>query len=171
MAKPSKQKTRLQESDWAALFPSKSYMIGTSTIDIAPLSIQELSLVLNKLVQISDKISDSLNDSESVDPIDMELDESLISKNNAKTSLNVLNLVKIVMEESPDILSDISGIDVEDVKALPLDIALDLFNFCLDVNIESQDSLIKNFNGLGDRLSKFTGTKPASSQTRIPLAN
>lgn len=159
MAKPFKQKVRLQDSDWASLFPSKKYVIGATEIEVSPLSIEELASILDKLSAISDKIQEAVPSLEN-------LEDSV-----AKSSLTVIELVKIIMQESPDILSDLASVDVEDIKSLPLDKALDLFNFCLDVNIESQDSLIKNFNGLGDRLSQFMGNKPASSQTRIPLAS
>ena len=148
MSKPIKTKVNLKDSDWAALFPSKTYTIGTTSLEITPLSIEELASVLDKITLISDKIQDS--------------DLSDIS-DGVKTSLTVLNLVKIVMDYSPDILSDISGIELEDIKALPLDKALDLFNFCLDVNIESQTSLTKNFQGLTSRMKKFMGNQTAQA--------
>lgn len=159
MARQIKQKIKLQDSDWAALFPNKKYTIGSTEVEITPLSIEELASILDKLTLISDKVQDEL-------PGKVEgTDEA------TQTSLTILALLRIIMQESPDILSDMSGIDVDDIKALPLDKALDLFNFCLDVNIESQDSLIKNFNGLGDRLTQFMGTKATQPQTRIPLAS
>jgi len=159
MARQTKQKVRLQDSDWAALFPNKKYTIGATEVEITPLSIEELASILDKLSLISDKIQDNI-------PAPVEgADEA------TQTSLTILALLRIIMQESPDILSDMSGLDVEDIKSLPLDKALDLFNFCLDVNIESQDSLIKNFNGLGDRISQFMGTKVTSPQTRIPLVS
>lgn len=163
MAKPAKIKTKLVESDWTSLFPSKPYTIGTTTVDVSPLSIQELSGILEKVSLISDKIQTGIL-----------LDENL-SDGLTKSSVTVINLIKIIMAESPDILSDISNIDVEDIQSLPLDKALELFNFCLDVNIESQESLIKNFNGLASRMTQFMGNKvPAPTLTEEipkPLVN
>lgn len=150
MAKPTSAKVKLIESDWDALFPSKQFVIGTSKIDIAPLSIEELASVLNKLSEISDKIQENV-------PSD-DLAEGL-----TKSSVTIINLVRVIMQESPDILSDISNIDVDDVRGLPLDKALELFNFCLDVNIESQESLIKNFEGLATRMTQFMGNKKTTS--------
>jgi hypothetical protein len=150
--KPARQRTKLGDSDWTSLFPVKQYTIGTTSLDISPLSIQELSGVLDKLSNISNKIQSDL--------INNELDEGV-----AKSSVTVINLVKIIMSESPDILSDISGLDVEDVQSLPLDKALELFNFCLDVNIESQEGLLKNFDGLTSRISKFTSPKTMTPAT------
>ena len=141
MSKPTKTKVQLKDSDWAALFPSKPYTIGTTSVEIEPLSIQELAAILDKITLISDKIQENTSTSDDVSGI--------------SSSVTVLNLVKTVMEYSPDILSDISNIALEDIQSLPLDEALSLFNFCLDVNIESQDSLIKNFQGLTERMQKF----------------
>ena len=156
MSKPIKQKVKLQESDWAALFPTKSFVIGTTTITIAPLSIEELSSVLNKLALISDKIQE-------------DLPETNLEDGVAKSSITILNLVNVIMENSPDILSDIANIEVDDIQSLPLDKALELFNFCLDVNIESQDSLVKNFAALGEKIQKFMGNQSQTPLTQIPL--
>jgi len=164
MAKPSKQKISLQDSDWDQLFPSKSFTIASTSIQVAPLSLEEISKVLNKLSSLADSLSDlNLGDGDGIA-------ESGLSK---EAGISVLSLVSTIMERSPDILSDISGLDEEDVKGLPLGTAVELFNFCLEVNISSQESLIKNLSKLGDQMARFTGNsqQKVTPRATIPLAD
>jgi hypothetical protein len=163
MAKPAKQKVKLQDSDWEQLFPGKSFTIASTQVDIVPLSLQEISVVLAKLSDLANSL-DSLNLTTAV------VEEGV----TPEAGLNILNLVSIIMDESPDILSDMSGVDVEDIKSLPLGTAVELFTFCLEVNIDSQESLVKNLSKLGDKVATFTGGTQKSAQTQratIPLAN
>lgn len=69
----------------------------------------------------------------------------------------IVEIVALILSEAPEILSEMSGLDIEDVKRLPLHIGLELFSACLDVNLQSQESLVKNFKGLGGKVAKFMG--------------
>lgn len=164
MAKPSKQKIRLQDSDWDQLFPGKPFNIASTEIQVVPLSLQEISSVLAKLSLLADAI----------EGLDLDKVDTGSETLTTEKGINVLNLVAIIMDKSPDILSDMSGVDVEDIQGLPLGTAVELFSFCLEVNIESQESLIKNLNKLGGKMAAFTGGTQKAAPTQratIPLAD
>ena len=85
----------------------------------------------------------------------------------SEESVGMIQLVGLIIKQAPEILSDMSGVAVADIKGLPLAPAVELFNQCLDVNIESQDSLLKNFKELGTKFQKLT---QAEAPTRMKLA-
>lgn len=143
MTKPVREKISLHTDDWNDLFPKQDYVIGSTKFKISPLCLEEIKSVMDKLRSISLKIA-----------------EMITSKNsNEETKvIEILDYIVVVLDEAPEILSDMSGMEVNDVKSLPLDKAVELFTFCLDINIKSQESLSKNFRGLAEKMQKFTGT-------------
>ncbi len=134
---------KLQASDWDVLFPSEPFTISTTTFDVAPLSITGLSIVVKKVTRIIDKI------------VALDIDLNNLTGNAVK----IIEVVSLILTEAPEILTEMSGLETDDVVRLPLDVAVDLFNHCLDVNLKSQDSLTKNFKGLGERVVKFMGNR------------
>jgi len=151
-----KTKVSLKESDWQDLFPGREYTLGTTKFYIYPLSLESISFIATKIGTIGDKFTK------------LNLDFSDLGTE----SVGVVDFVRILLNEVPEVLSEMSGVEVEDIKGLPLLTAVQLFNACLDVNIESQDSLIKNFKELGAKFKKFTQgeeqTQPAIEKNSIP---
>ena len=139
----SKKIVNLQTSDWDVLFPSESFTINTTTFEVYPLSIAELSIVTKKVTKIIDRI------------VALDIDINNLTGNAAK----IVEVVSLILSEAPDVLTEMSGLAVEDVVRLPLDVAVELFNHCLDVNLKSQESLTKNFKGLAERVVKFMGNR------------
>ncbi len=139
----SKKIVKLQASDWDVLFPSEPFTINTTTFEVAPLSISGLSAVMKKTTKIIDKV------------VALDIDINNLSGNAGK----IAEVVSLILLEAPEILTEMSGLDTEDVMQLPLDTAVELFNHCLDVNLKSQESLTKNFKGLGERVVKFMGNR------------
>lgn len=137
-------KVKLREDDWAALFPQQPFMVGTTTLYLKPLSLSGIAKTMTHLKLISKKIQDSGIDLLNFQP-------------NLET---ITCLVAIVLTYAPEILSEMSGLDVEDVQQLPLDLAVNLLSVCLDINIKSQDGLIKNFKRLGEKVATMTQTNP-----------
>jgi hypothetical protein len=134
---------KLQASDWDVLFPSEPFTISSTTFEVAPLSITGLSVVVKKVTKIIDKV------------VALDIDLNNLTGNAVK----IIEVVSLILSEAPEILTEMSGLDTEDVVQLPLDVAVDLFNHCLDVNLKSQESLTKNFKGLGERVIKFMGNR------------
>lgn len=138
-------KTKLKESDWDVLFPSEEYKIGSSTLSVAPLSLAGVAFVTKHITKIIDRI------------VELEIDLNNITGNAAK----IVQVVSLILTESPEILAEMSGLDLEDIQRLPLDIAVDLFNTCLDVNLKSQENLTKNFQSLGKKVVRLMGSRTA----------
>lgn len=137
---------KLQTSDWDILFPSEEFTIGQTVLRVEPLSLKALSSILRKLSEIATKFSEVAIALEGV---------------NSTDSLKMVEVVRFIIEEAPEILSEMSGLDKDDVQELPLTTALELFNKCVEVNLKSKEDLIKNFKLLG---SKLEGIIPKQDQ-------
>lgn len=149
----TKQAVSLNESDWDALFPKTNYVLGTTEIQIQPLSLESLAYIVEQVQIIIGEVA-QLNFSA----------ENFTSKEG----IGMVQLVSLIIKQAPGILSEMSGVKVEDIQNLPLDPAVALFNECLDVNIESQESLLKNFKELGSKFQAITQAQ--ATPTRMPLA-
>lgn len=68
----------------------------------------------------------------------------------------MIQLVALIISDAPEILSELSGLDVDDITRLPIEKAVDLFGVCLEVNLASKEGLIKNFKGLGEKVGLLT---------------
>lgn len=143
-----KDRVKLGDDDWKVLFPGEDFAIGSTTLRIEPLSLKGLSVVVDKLSRIIHQV------------VELDIDLDHLERDADK----IVNVVHLVVNEAPEILSEMSGLDKDDVAGLPIDLAVDLFNKCLDVNIASQESLTKNFKSLGDRLVKFMGSPTSATQ-------
>jgi hypothetical protein len=142
-------KVRLKDSDWESLFPGTEYTIASTVFRIKPLSLKGLAYISNKFSQIGAKIS-VLNFSLS------DLDSE------SRNITSITELISTILEEAPEIISEMTGLHEEDIKMLPLDVVVDMFNVALDVNLNSQEDLVKNLKSLGEKFQKFLGaeTKP-----------
>ena len=141
--KVAKERVNLKTSDWEILFPVEDFKIGSTVLELKPLSLNGLAAVIRKITSIIDKITM------------LEIDLNNFQANAGK----IVELVGLILSDAPDVLSEMSDLDVEDIKRLPLDTAVSLFDKCLDVNLRSQESLTKNFQGLGVKVAKFMGSK------------
>lgn len=146
MSRSTKKITKLKEDDWNDLFPGQEFTIGTTSFFIEPLGLKSVALIMNKVSSIAIDIA--------------RLDVSMADFKDGSI-VKIASLVHLIVLEAPEILSEMSGLDSEDVKDLPIDIAVELFNKCLDVNLQSKESLLKNFKELGVKLEKFMGAEEA----------
>ena len=159
MAK-TKVKVRLKDTDWEALFPGEDFVIGSTTITIIPLSLKSIAAITAKLAKIGGSISKL---GVSLSQVDAELNKE------ANTILGLVDVVSTLLSEAPEILSEMSGLHTEDVQGLPLDTAVQLFAKCLDVNISSQEELVKNLKSLGSKFGQFMNPD-MMTQTPAPRA-
>ena len=145
----TKETVQLKDSDWDTLFPGEQFKIGSTELNLQPLALEDISLILKKVTMITSQLS--------------ELELSL--EDLTGNSLKIVQLVELVVEEAPEILSQMSGLSTADVRSLPLATAVELFNAALDVNIQSQQDLLKNFKGLAARFQTFTNP---TAQAEVP---
>lgn len=136
-------KVTLNSEDWLALFPETNFKIGTTTLRLMPLTVSTVARVLKQLSGISSLL----------------VEEGLTLKDLSRDNVPaIITLVSVIMAQAPGILSEMSGLDEFDVQRLPLNVAVDLFIACLDLNLASQEGLVKNFNRLGEKIVALTGT-------------
>lgn len=151
MSRETQKKVSLDQEDWDVLFKFKEYYIGKTVLKIYPLSLKELITVVKSFAAIQkeaallqDLVAVKFDDSGNVVPRDVNLLEKI---------------AQVILDKAPDILSTMSGLSTEDVVSLPLLEALKLFNACIDVNLESQEDLVKNLKALGTKVSTMTGAQ------------
>ncbi len=118
-----------------SLFPGKNIPLGTGSVEIKPLSIVTLVSVIRKVKAIG--------------PI---LFEKGVTWENYNDPQNLFTIVEVIMENVPQLMEELTDIDIEDVKQLPLEALVSLLTGVIDVNIQSKESLEKNFESLAGKL-------------------
>ena len=117
--------------DWSALFPGKIFEIGGKRIDIKPLTLGQISFVTKRIKNILPKIQ-----------------EKGITFENFGNVENIVELVSIMLDDIPEVLSEFTGLHIETILKFPLDYVVKLVNTALEANIESKELLEKNFKSL-----------------------
>jgi hypothetical protein len=125
--------TRLSNDDWKDLLPGKTVTLGKSTIVIEPLGVASLAKLTLKL-----------------SPLAKRLKKAGLTADNFEEDKNLLVLASELVNHAPEVLETASGIDKRDIARLPLHAAADVLRAVLEVNMEGQDSLVKNFKALGN---------------------
>ena len=139
-------KVRLKDADWESLFPGTEYTIASTTFRIKPLSLKGLAYISTKFSQIGMKIG--------------ALNLTLSDLDSGSRNITAMTeLISTILEEAPEIISEMTGVHEDDIKNLPLDVVVDMFNVSLDVNLNSQEDLVKNLKSLGEKFNKFLGTE------------
>lgn len=122
---------KLNQDDWKMLFPCKTCLIGTTKLEIKPLSLKDIPKIMVYSRDILEKIKG----------------EDFSTKTFFKILLHVA--------ESPEIISLMSGLDIEDVKNLPIDVFTSLATECIKINIGSGENLLKNLTALVENVTNI----------------
>ena len=148
-----KKKFKLGENDWAQLFPGEEFEIAGTTLSIEPMDLQTLAHVLKKISTVMEAFPK------------VEVGDVLAGTTNS----SMLDFISKIVEDVPEVLSDMSGLDEEDVLRLPLDVGVELFAKCLDVNLKAKESLLKNLKKLGEGMAQMTQEGPPMKKKADPL--
>lgn len=117
--------------DWEALFPGKKFTVGSKTINITPLNIENIAKVTRKIKTIMPMLK--------AEGIDWD------GLNNPEM---IVKLIPILMDNAPEMISEATGIDIESLVKFPPEYMLQLVTIVIEVNLESKDALEKNFESL-----------------------
>jgi hypothetical protein len=128
------QKIRLTAEDWKNLIPSKHISIGSQQITVKPLGFAKLAETLDKIKSLQG-----------------ELEGENITVDKYKTPEGILAITCIALKKMPELISDSCNLHIDDIKNLPIQIAVDIVKTILDSNIESQKGLLKNFQALAGK--------------------
>lgn len=132
--------------DWDALFPGKEIDLYGEKIFIKPMESQQIGRVISNvksLIQV--------------------FDEQDITFENYKNPDKLLALLDIIMQNSPEIISEATGISLEDINRLPIDANLLLLVTAVEVNLESKESLEKNLSCLTKKLQELGEEQPVET--------
>lgn len=150
----NKKKFKLGANDWDQLFPGEEFVIAGTTLMIEPMDLRTLSHVLKKIGSVMDSFPK------------VNLADALEGSNNGA----MLEFISKIVEDVPDVLSEMSGLDEEDVLRLPLDVGVELFTKCMEVNLQAKESLLKNLKKLGEGMAQMTQDGPPMAKKVDPIA-
>ena len=125
------------------LFPGDVISIGSQTIEIKALGFGKIMSLVRKLNALGPKFT-----------------EAGISWTNFTSEGFAIPLASILLEQAPDILSEVSNIHEDDIQMLPLDKIVEILAVAADVNLRSKESLEKNFKSLAEKTTKVLGQQP-----------
>ena len=117
--------------DWDSLFPGEVFTVGTHKHNVVPLDLQGISLILRKIKTILPLIKS----------------EGITIENFSKNE-NLIKLIPILMDHAPDIISEATGINIESLVKFKPQYLLELVTIAVKVNMDSKESLEKNFESL-----------------------
>lgn len=120
------------------LFPGKSVEIAGINVNFEPLKFGTLAKALRHL-----------------DAMSKELTDAGITFENYNQPMNLARLTSICMETAPEFLQELSNIHTDDLQELPFDEVVNVVGAVIEVNAESFDSLLKNYNSLTEKLVKI----------------
>jgi hypothetical protein len=120
---------KLKQNDWKTLFPVEIFQIGETKLELKPLALVDLPKIIKDFERLRDILA-----------------EKEISFNNFGDNLDFI--IKLLVSDAPGIVATLSGLDVEDIKRLPLGLAINLTSKCIEVNRTSSKDLVKNLTAL-----------------------
>ena len=123
---------KLKQNDWKMLFPTETFMLGNTKLNIAPLKLESIPNIIKDGKTLISKLK-----------------SKDISMGNYGDNLE--DVVSLLIAEAPGIISEMAGLDKEDVVKLPISIAVALTTKCIEVNIDSQQDLLKNLVALVEK--------------------
>lgn len=130
-----KEKTRLG-IDFSKLYRTTTMDIGGAMVTIRPLTYIQWVELLSK-----------------ADLIIAKCKEKDITLENYREPMKTLALAQIIVTDFINVLSEASNIHEDDLKALPIEIIVDIISTVIEVNMASKDDLEKNFNRLATMLN------------------
>ena len=173
----------LEPSDWDLLLPATNFILGTKEIPIKPLGLEELSTTLKKIGKLFKEwrsVICAFQEEGTIEgmqdlsgDIEMEFEgtdeqpasistkpETTKQKFMIDVLINIFPKVgDLIANHAPELIADLSNVNVNDIKKLPLGAATELLSFCFEVNIKSQQGLEKNLGGVMDQMAIMLGQK------------
>lgn len=135
-------KVKLSSEDWTNLIPTKTVPIASKSVTVKPFGFAKLTETIRKFKAVQNQLT--------------EMGVTLANYNEPE---NLLSITLVILERMPELILDSSNLDPEDIKEIPVNIALTLVEAMLDANIESQKGFLKNLTALASKASLLVGTQ------------
>lgn len=113
----------LSDADFAVLFPSEQFKIGKTMLTIKPMDVSRLNVLIASIRADWGSLQDDLADQ----GLTLETVEH-----------NMMGLVQVLMHRVPMVLALMSGLHPDHVQKLPIEVALNLFRKCIQMNLRDQ---------------------------------
>lgn len=117
--------------DWDALFPGKPFQVADKIHNVTPLNIEGIAKIAKKI-----KVVLPIIQAEGID------------WNNINDPEMIVKLIPILMDNTPDIVSEATKIELESLVKFPPAYLLEVVTIAIEVNLESKEALEKNFESL-----------------------
>jgi len=127
-------KTLLKELD--NLIPCRSVKVYGHNVAIHPLTLSQISSIISKLTLHSKILQ---KEGITLEKLSSEDNQEVIGK-----------LLLYLISKCPDLLSDLSGLDIKLFEKLPFDKSVEILTAVIELNLESKDTLIKNLSSLAN---------------------
>lgn len=128
---------KLDDKDWEALLRVTIFRLGERDWPLRPIGLEDLGEITQSLKRITGELKEA----------------GVTLANFQSEKLDVV--LTMVVKDAPDILEKLTGLHRDDIRRLPLDILVALFNQALDVNLASQDDLAKNLTALAEKVGSL----------------
>ena len=136
--------------DWDSLFPGFAFTVGVKTHTIKPLNVEGIANVSKKIKSI----------------IPIIISEGITWK-NLGTYESIIKIVPILIENAPEIISEATGISTESLLKFPPQYLIEITTIAVKANLESKESLEKNFESLVETLQSIQGVQMAGVENLV----
>jgi len=141
MSESKQDKRKLTDEDWDLLLPGKEVKLGNTRIEVKPLGFQEFVRTVRRLGEVREQLAG----------------EGLTLENFNEPQ-NLLKLVGVVMDEIPELMSDVLCVEQADLELVPVTVMVDVARTVIEVNVKSQEGLLKNLTALARGMGEITAS-------------
>ena len=149
MTKKDTPTSFFSDEDWENLLPGKPIKLGSKTIIIRPFGVEDFKQVVKQLVGLRKTFTDQG-----------------ITKDNFQND-KLPEVAEILFNEVPELIEKSTEIPSKDLMRLPLAKGVEIVALMIEVNLESQEGLEKNLQGLVGGLQKLSQGALAREATPI----
>lgn len=125
----------LSTDDWDDLLQGDTITLGKTTVVISPLGIAQLKNMSLKVKALMEALA-----------------EKGINSSNFDAPENMANTFTTLVERVPELMEEATGINRDDIARLPLAKGVELLRKVIEVNVKSQETLVKNLQALGEAM-------------------
>ena len=131
------ERVKLNEGDWNEIFNIELFTLGKTELPLKALVLEDLADVCALIGKAGDAVMEKM-------PV-FEDKEKTISQ---KIEESIPTIAKIVANDFPEVLQKMSNLHIADIKKLPAGTQVELALKCIEINLESMESLLKNLPAL-----------------------
>jgi len=142
-------------TDLDNLIPGDPFTIGDQTIIIRPLGLLKTKQIVTKIRSLFESLLEkgiTFSNTKVIKTIPPNPPTEVIEPPNFKEPANLVTIAETLVSQFPEVLEEVSGIDVDDLGELPLDIIVSLLDKCVEVNLKSKEGLMGNLRSLTGKL-------------------